>query len=405
MTNMATTCREYITCDGPGCDKVSPSKRCARCRLYFFCTAECQKAHWKAGHKKKCKDNDEVRTEIVGICSANDKDLFTLSAECYVCLAEPVVDPYVLPNCQHVFCWRCLSEWQRRIRRCLAHATTSEDRSDPQPTCPACRDSLPNAEGSVYTRPLLYAMRANRVGLAQNEQSDLRNKALKELEKLETTRQSCGEAGALLIRAETLLQLEKPAEAEKDFLKLLQLHRKGIEASETVNRMLAKGREALTEGRADEAKEIAEKCKEFSSSNKHRAFHVNQVFYIYLGLATSFEKRESWDTAMGLYDMVTKAMRKSGNDQASIVQTLIGQSRCAYRLGNYKTSIELGKEAIAIDRSWPGVHRCVALSQKAMGKIEASKVTMGRAVSYEAPWDEENKQRVLAIYEQIGAST
>lgn len=31
-------------------------KRCARCKLACYCSRECQKKHWKAGHKTNCVD-------------------------------------------------------------------------------------------------------------------------------------------------------------------------------------------------------------------------------------------------------------------------------------------------------------------------------------------------------------
>ena len=40
------------------CDKVEPGlgefKRCIQCKLVVYCGRDCQKAHWKAGHKKVC---------------------------------------------------------------------------------------------------------------------------------------------------------------------------------------------------------------------------------------------------------------------------------------------------------------------------------------------------------------
>lgn len=410
---MSATYREHITCDGPGCTNGSPSKRCARCKLFFYCSVECQKAHWKAGHKKTCKDTNEIRAEMASIIIGNDTALCDSSGvsaaegqECSICLSEPSVDPYVLPSCSHTFCFSCLSQWQGHMNNgFLAHGDV-RDNSGSKLSCPACRVSLSNVEGTTYDMPLLYAKRANKAGLTKTEINDFRNKALMELEKLQNTKHANTEAVALFTRAEILLELERPAEAEQDFAKLLQIHRDGIETRDAVNRMLAKGREALTGGREDEAKEIAQKCKEFRNENKSRAFHPNQVFDIYLGLAKSFEKREQWDAAMDIYDSIAKITKRTDNDSARhIIQMLIGTSRCAYHVGNYESSTKAGKVAIEVDRSWPGVHKYVALSQEAMGDIEASRVTIGRAVNYEAPWDEKHKKDVLAMHEEMMASS
>ena len=41
-------------CAGPGC--TNPGKHiCKRCKHVRYCSAVCQKSHWKAGHKKECK--------------------------------------------------------------------------------------------------------------------------------------------------------------------------------------------------------------------------------------------------------------------------------------------------------------------------------------------------------------
>lgn len=41
-----------------GCGKSQSAKKtllkCSRCKLVYYCDKKCQKAHWKAGHKKEC---------------------------------------------------------------------------------------------------------------------------------------------------------------------------------------------------------------------------------------------------------------------------------------------------------------------------------------------------------------
>mmetsp|Transcript_30846 Transcript_30846/g.49894 ORF Transcript_30846/g.49894 Transcript_30846/m.49894 type:complete len:185 (-) Transcript_30846:4-558(-) len=33
---------------------LSNPKRCAKCRIAVYCNADCQRAHWKTGHKNEC---------------------------------------------------------------------------------------------------------------------------------------------------------------------------------------------------------------------------------------------------------------------------------------------------------------------------------------------------------------
>merc|ERR1711965_1232104 len=34
-------------------------KPCGKCLITFYCGSECQRTHWKAGHKKHCKTPEE----------------------------------------------------------------------------------------------------------------------------------------------------------------------------------------------------------------------------------------------------------------------------------------------------------------------------------------------------------
>ena len=47
-----------ISCELPSCGKLQQTKNefklCSRCRQVRYCSAACQQAHWKAGHKAQC---------------------------------------------------------------------------------------------------------------------------------------------------------------------------------------------------------------------------------------------------------------------------------------------------------------------------------------------------------------
>ena len=44
-----------------------------------------------------------------------------------------------------------------------------------------------------------------------------------------------------------------------------------------------------------------------------------------------------------------------------------------------------------MNRHFPGVHKYIALSQKALGQRDEARKSMMRAILYEAPWDDKNK--------------
>jgi hypothetical protein len=41
-------------CAGCG-DCASELKACSRCKAVYYCSKECQSAHWKSGHKAACE--------------------------------------------------------------------------------------------------------------------------------------------------------------------------------------------------------------------------------------------------------------------------------------------------------------------------------------------------------------
>ena len=48
--NVDNTIRALSPAENPGA-----AKKCAACKTQYYCNAACQRAHWKAEHKKDCK--------------------------------------------------------------------------------------------------------------------------------------------------------------------------------------------------------------------------------------------------------------------------------------------------------------------------------------------------------------
>jgi hypothetical protein len=51
--------RPKMQCSSYLCENIEPEvgafKVCAKCKLKYYCSPECQKQHWFDGHKKECR--------------------------------------------------------------------------------------------------------------------------------------------------------------------------------------------------------------------------------------------------------------------------------------------------------------------------------------------------------------
>lgn len=77
----------------------------------------------------------------------------------------------------------------------------------------------------------------------------------------------------------------------------------------------------------------------------------------------------------------------------------MGLARCAFELGVYEKCLASSEAALDFNRHFPGVHKYKALSEKALGDIDAAIQTMNRAVLCE--WDEDNKAENLKLYKEL----
>jgi hypothetical protein len=54
-------------------DKECDLKQCARCKVFSYCSKECQVKHWKAGHKADCKGRHWIESYFRNIRTASQK--------------------------------------------------------------------------------------------------------------------------------------------------------------------------------------------------------------------------------------------------------------------------------------------------------------------------------------------
>ena len=115
--------------------------------------------------------------------------------------------------------------------------------------------------------------------------------------------------------------------------------------------------------------------------------------------AEAYSNCGKWDEAVTSYKSLIREQKQLGGNPSSVI--LMDYCRAMYELGKYDEAIEMGKFAIELNRSRPGVHKYVALSQKAMGGIDEAKKNMSRAILYEEHWDMDNLQKNKQLLREL----
>lgn len=408
--------REYIVCDGPGCSEKGPPKRCSRCRMTFYCGVACQRTHWKTGHKTECTDINYFREQIMNIGGEDNTATTKTStstitnSSCFICLSESIVDPYTLPKCGHTFCFSCLHHWQGMVGEYSHSLWQTPSSSSKHRTCPACRTEAPDLYLEVHETALLYAARANRGDKSKEERDKYSELALAELGRIHMTganrQDSSKTIQTLFTKAQVLQQLERPAEALLALEELEAVHRQGHENAAKITSLLNSLQALENQGRNSEADRVARQLEEMREANVRVVRMENHGFDLYIKMAECFEDMQEYKKAFDTYKFKMMAVIDYDNPVATGTppqqrKMFMGMSRCLYHMGDYENAIGLGEGAIQMNRHFPQVHKYVALSQKAAGDLQGAVQTMGRAVTYETPWDEANQKIVLKMYEEL----
>ena len=119
------------------------TKRCGRCRVTPYCGVQCQKKHWRDGHRHKCiaasqdiaiaaadLDSEECGTGTIVAAPEREPEAERGEDECVICL-DALYQPQTMP-CGHRFC-----------RGCILHMR--ERGVGTEHVCPLCRGPMPDA--------------------------------------------------------------------------------------------------------------------------------------------------------------------------------------------------------------------------------------------------------------------
>ena len=118
-------------------------------------------------------------------------------------------------------------------------------------------------------------------------------------------------------------------------------------------------------------------------------------------LAEAYCACGEWDEAGNVY----KSLAEEGMHSGMIpnASTIIGTCQTFYETQHYDEAIEVGNLAFETFRYIPGVHKYVALSQKAKGDIDDAKKTISMAILYEEQWNKDNLQKNKQILRELSS--
>jgi tetratricopeptide (TPR) repeat protein len=384
--------RECIECDA-SCGKANPKKKCSRCHLVYYCSAECQKKHW-AQHKSECRSIESMKLSMMGLAEdvpvSFPQSSSGINTECCICLAEEIERPVVLESCRHAFCAACLIEWQRVVP--LSQVQREK--------CPLCRSECSNVEASLLEKARMHAARANRRDASDEVKTSYREQALEEIDKFLRVDQP--HLQAFFTKAEILRSLGDPAGAISTLNQMTEQDDQRQEEAAKVESLLQRAEAADTEGDEvallDEAESLQKKMGNRLGGGKARLFDLKLL------QAYSYQDMKKWEEAIRIYISMFEAM--DGTEVGSPVQQrkiFMGISQCFYETGKYEKSISSASAAIEMNPYFPGVYKFKALSQRAKGELGEAVKTMTRAVLYETPWDDDNRAEALKLYDELSS--
>ena len=272
--------------------------------------------------------------------------LDTKEGPCAICLEETITNPVIMP-CGHAFCFACVGYYQQS--------------SKSVGLCPYCRGEIPDVGMKAMKRAGLYRDRAHASSKGSEEQKKYANLALAELD--------------------SVIELSPDTDKETELY---------------MNGLLAKATMAMI----DQPEETVKLANEVLSRNESHPgiLELEQVKFTKCAQAEAYIALGKWEEAEKIYKTLYNAFMQSGG-RTEFVQ--LGLARTKYELGKYDEAIEIGSVAIKKFRQYPGVHKYVALSQKAKGNIDEAKKTMSRAILYEEHWDKDNMQKNKEILKDL----
>jgi tetratricopeptide (TPR) repeat protein len=260
-----------------------------------------------------------------------------------------------------------------------------------------------NAEEDLMLRARLLAGRASYMKNNPEAKQDLLEKALAILDKvLEVDKPHLQ---AYVSKAEVLWSLGRYQEQVDTIEELVAVNSDRLEKVAVLEKLEERIDEAAAQGNMEDVDKLQEEYVAYAAKQGDlgtRFKGSEDLTEMRIQQAEAYIELGEWQTAKDI--LMTKIDVISTYGAGTPIQvrrTVMGLARCAYELKVFDKAIAASDWAIEMNRHFPGVYKYKALAEKAMGDLDAAIVTMNRAVLYETPWDEENRQKALSLYDEL----
>jgi len=282
----------------------------------------------------------------------------TKEGPCAICLEETITNPISLP-CGHEFCFECIGGYQ--------YSPTSDNPS----SCPYCRGDIPNVVKKSLDRNMLYFKRAMQSPKGSEEQKKYARLAVAEYDT-----------------------------AEKVFNVKGKGNNKADNGEMDVGGMFMRSVVVAMTGQPEETIKITNKT--LSLNEKHPGYmELYQVHEVKNSQAKAYSELGKWEEADKIYTSIFKeCMRRNKVPNGNII---VEMCRALYMTKKYDKAIEMGTMVTKCYRSTPGIHKYLALSQKALGSIDEAKKIMHRAILYEENWNKDNLEQNKKLLRELNS--
>lgn len=274
--------RDCLDCDA--CGKSNPRHQCLKCYTAHYCSSECLRK--LSSHQ--CHDIETMRNALIGI--GDSLDISQAKNEtCGICLETPMVDPAVLPHCQHAFCRPCLREWH------------GMEKFSKEIKCPTCKGVLlfDESEDNPIEKAKIFGARAKKAESSNrpNDKIKLCRRALDDLEVLLSKDES--NLSALFIKAEILLIQSKPQSALDVIDTILRMDHENRTNRKTVSNYLDQAQVAQE---AAERERIMKLVEEIAGAKGEKIGTILQTLVdVFLLQAEAYQQLGDWFTAKDIY--------------------------------------------------------------------------------------------------------